>query len=117
MTVEADLVTVLETVADRVFLDFAKVSTARPYVTLQQVGGWGVSFSDATVPDSKHGEFQVNVWADSRVAAAALMLQVEAALIQASQFVARPIAAPVSDFDADVPVYGSRQSFSVFSDR
>lgn len=117
MTVEADLKTLLTLDCARVFPDFAPVGTVRPYVTYQQVGGEAINFVDNATPDLKHGEFQINVWADSRPTAAALMLAIEARMRGATAFTARPIGAPISDYDADVPVYGARQDFSVHSTR
>lgn len=117
MSVEKAIREALLPVCPRVFYDFAPVETQRPYVTFQQIGGRVLSFMDPTVPSKKHGEFQVNVWADKRTDASALARQIEAALIAAAAFQASPIGAPASDFDPDIPVYGAQQSFSVWSDR
>jgi hypothetical protein len=40
-----------------------------------------------------------------------LIRAIEAAMRAASAFDARPMSEPVDDFDADIPVYGSLQSF------
>jgi hypothetical protein len=117
MTIETDLHAALATCCDRVFADFAETSTQRPYVTYQQIGGQALNYVEGTTPDHKHGEFQVNVWADTRISAAALALAIEAAMRAATAFTAQPMAAPVSDFDADMRRYGSRQDFSIFSSR
>ncbi|HEY8606630.1 MAG TPA: DUF3168 domain-containing protein [Noviherbaspirillum sp.] len=117
MSVEKAIREALLAICPRVFYDFAPVETERPYVTLQQIGGQAVSFVDDAVPELQNGEFQINVWADKRTEASALAVQIEAALIQADAFEARPSAAPASDFDPDVPVYGTRQDFSIWSNR
>lgn len=117
MTIEASIKTVLATACARVFPDFAPVGTTRPYVTYQQVGGNVINPLAKEVPDKQHGEFQVNVWANSRASAASIMLAIESAMRLATTFTAKPLGAPVSDFDADVPVFGSRQDFSVWSNR
>ena len=117
MTVEADIVTLVKTVTPSVFLDFAPTTTERPYCTIQQVGGEAVSYLDPALPDLKNGEFQINIWGTSRVQVMALMLQIEAAMIGATTFQARPMSAPVADYDADVPVFGARQDFSIWSTR
>jgi len=119
MTIETDIKTVLGNVpgVTRVFPDFAPVATQRPYVTYRQVGGDVVSPLAKQVPNLQHGIFQVNVWANSRASAASTMLAIESAMVLASTFTAKPISAPVSDFDADVPVFGSEQEFSVWSSR
>lgn len=117
MTVEADIRTALLNECPRVRFDFAAVGTQRPYVTVQQVGGNVINPIGNTVPDKQHGEFQVNVWADSREAASLLALAIEARLRTTTTFQARPRSAPVADFDPDVPVYGTRQDWSIWSSR
>lgn len=118
MSIESDIFDTLKgLVGNRCFPDFAPVSTQRPYITYQQIGGNALSFVDNGLPSKKHGMFQVNVWADTRASAAAIALQVEAAMAAATVFQSSAINAPVGDFDADIPVYGCRQDFSVWSDR
>ena len=118
MTVEADINTALKGfVSNRCFPDFAPVATVRPYITYVQIGGEALSFLDNTVPSGKFGRFQINVWATTRASASALMLQVEAAMLQASAFQARPVSAPSSEYDHDTMVYGAMQDFNVFSTR
>jgi hypothetical protein len=117
MAIEKALREVLLAVCPRVFYDFAPVSTPRPYITFQQIGGAAPSYVDATVSSKLNGEFQINVWADKRIEASGLARQIEAALIAAPAFDARPVGALVADFDADIPVYGARQDFDIWSDR
>ena len=118
MTVEADIFNALKgLVANRCYPDFAPLSTVRPYITYVQIGGEALSYTDNTLPDGKHGRFQINVWGDTRSSVSALMLQVEAIMIQATAFQARPVSAPSSDYDHDMLVYGSMQDFNVFSTR
>jgi Asp-tRNA(Asn)/Glu-tRNA(Gln) amidotransferase A subunit family amidase len=117
MTIEADLFTVLSAVTPRVFPDFAPVDTTRPYVTYQQIGGLPVNYVNQELADNKNGEFQINVWGDTRMEVSALMLQIEAALRAAAAFVAEPMSQPVSDYDHDVPVYGARQDWTIWSER
>lgn len=117
MTVEADITTVLRTVCDRVSPDFAPVNTVRPYVTFQCIGGDAVTYLGREVPSKQNQIFQVNVWAATRASAATLALAIESAMTLATTFQAKPMGAPVADFDSDVPVYGSAQDFDVWSDR
>lgn len=112
MTFEADLFTLLKTVTPRVFPDFAPVSTPRPYVTFQQVGGDVLNPLDNAAPGVRMPEIQVNVWSDTRAEAMSLIRSIEAAVRGASTFTARPLGEAVADFDADVPVYGARQDFA-----
>ena len=115
MTFEADLFTVLKAAAPaagtRVFPDFAPVRTARPYITWQQVGGDVINLLNNAAPGRRHAEIQVNVWADTRAQALALSRAIEDAMRASTSFIAKPMAAAVADFDADVPVYGCIQSF------
>jgi hypothetical protein len=117
MSVEADLYGVLNAICPRTFPDFAPVSTMRPYVTYQQIGGQVINPIGNDVPNKQNGEFQINVWSNTRAEAAALARQIEAALRQSSAFIARPLSAPASDYDHDMEIYGSRQDFSIWSDR
>lgn len=118
MTIEAEIYSALKgLVGNRCFPDLAPLSTVRPYITYVQIGGEAISYLDNTVPDGKIGRFQINVWGDTRASVSALMLQVEAAMIQATAFQARPLSAPSSDYDHDMQVYGAMQDFSVFSTR
>lgn len=117
MTVEADLYNVLKVICPRSFPDIAPTSTAKPYVTYQQIGGQVINPISNEVPNKQNGEFQINVWSSTRAEASAIALQIEAALRQATVFVARPLSAPASDYDHDMLVYGSRQDFSIWSNR
>jgi len=107
----------LRAICPRTFCDFAPTDTPRPYVTYQQFGGEVPSFLDRTVPDKENASIQINVWSDTRAEAKGLIKQIEAAMIGATVFQASPQAACSSDFDADMARYGSRQDFSVWSDR
>ena len=117
MSVEQELITLLKTVCPRTFADFAPVSTQRPYCTFQAIGGRSLRFLDNSAADKRNSVFQVNVWGDTRLSSITLARQIEDALCAYSLFTATPDGEPVSDFDADVPVYGSRQDFSIYSTR
>lgn len=118
MTVEADIYNALKTlVSNRVFPDVAPTSTTKPYITYSQVGGEAWGYLERVVPDKQHGRFQVNVWAETRASASALMLQVENALVTATAFQCSAVSAPVSDYDYDMLVYGAKQDFSIWSTR
>lgn len=118
MTVEADIFSLLGSLtSNRVYPDVAPLSAALPFIVYQQVGGEVVNFVDDVQADKKNGRFQVAVWASGRAAAAALALQVEQRMVTASAFAARPVGAPVSDYEEDTARYGSRQDFSIWSTR
>ena len=118
MTVETQIYTVLKSlVGDRCFPDFAPLGTVRPFITFEQVGGEALHNLDGTLPDKKHGRFEIGVYADSRSACAAIALQVEAAMSAATAFQSVAIHAPMSDYAIDVKIYSSTQNFSIYSTR
>jgi len=118
MTVEADIFNTLKSlVGNRCFPDFAPIDTIKPYITYVQIGGEALSYTENALPDAKNGRFQVNVWASTRSIASSVMLQVEAALMQATAFQARPIGAAAASYDFDMQTYGSMQDFSIWSTR
>lgn len=115
MAVETQLYDVLKVLCIRTFPDFADVGTARPYVTFQGIGGSSLRFLDKTAPDKRESEIQINVWANTRAESLSLSRQIEDALCAATVFNAMPQGEPVSDFDADIPVYGCRQDFVIYA--
>jgi hypothetical protein len=117
VTVEADIKTVLATCCDRVFPDFAPFNTTRPFVCYQQIGGLVLNPLDRSLSNKQIGDFQVTVTATSRASAASVIASIEAAMRAAAQFVAKPISAPRSDFDAEVKVFEALQDFRVISNR
>jgi hypothetical protein len=114
MSFESDLFTLLKLDCPRVFPDFAPVDTVRPYVTFQAVGGDVVNYLDPSIPNARHAEMQINVWSNTRAEALSISRAIENRIRSAVAFVARPVSAQVSDYDADVPVYGCRQDFSIW---
>lgn len=116
MPFEADLFAVLrnaDTALDtRVYPNFAPVSTERPYVTWQQVGGPVISPLGGEAPGLRLPDIQVNVWADNKKEAIRIAHAIESAMRDATAFRATPIGEPVDDFDAEIPVHGTRQDFS-----
>lgn len=117
-TVEAAIFDTLKTlVGNRVYPDLAPIGAARPFIVYGQVGGQALSFLEKALPDKKHGRFQIDVYAGSRMACAAVALQVESAMTAATAFQCRALGAPVSTYEPDVIIFGSQQDFSVFSAR
>lgn len=112
MSFDADLYAVLNAVApNAVYPDFAAVGTPRPYVTWQQIGGPVINPVGGEASGLRSAEMQINVWANTRLQAKSLIRAIEAALRAATAFDAEPMAEPVDDFDSEIPVYGSLQSF------
>lgn len=117
MTIDERITALLRAICPRTFCDFAPTDTQRPYCTYQVIGGEVLSYLDPVVPGKKNADVQVSIWSNSRLEASALMDQVEAAMITATNMQASPLSAAASDFDADMNVRSSRQDFSVWADR
>jgi hypothetical protein len=117
VALESKLTALLKGVCPRAYPDFAPNGTARPYVTYQQIGGDVINPLARDVPNAENAEMQITVWSDTRGEAKALIKQIEAALIVATDFTAKPRSAAASDFDADIPLYSSRQDFRIWCDR
>lgn len=96
----------------RVYPDVAPAGALRPYITYQAVGGQSPNYLNNTV-DLQNARMQVNVWADTRSAATALMQSVITAL-SGSTIKATTIGAPVSTYEPDTKLYGSREDFSIW---
>lgn len=117
MSLEADIFTTLQAQCPRVFPDVAPFDTERPYVTWQQVGGDPLSYVENTVPAERNAHIQVNAWADTRLQANALMLQIEAALMASTTLQARPLGALIAAHDGDTDLRGAIQDFSIWAPR
>lgn len=116
MTTESLIFDALKTlVANRVYPDVGPVGVVKPYITYQQIGGQAVNFMESTTPSKSNGRFQVNVWADTRTAAALLAKQVTAALRATSALQTTALGEPVATFEADTKLYGTRQDFSLWT--
>ena len=117
MSVEQQLFDALKVLCPRTFPDFAPVSTPRPYITFQHVGGQSLRYIDNTAANIRHSEIQINTWGDTRLSTMTLARQIEDALCASTAFQATPNGEPVGDFDADIPVYGTRQDWNIFAPR
>jgi hypothetical protein len=102
--------------SNRVFPDVAPIKTARPYVTYQQVGGEAENFLESTVVGKRNARMQINVWADTRLAAMTLARTIEDTLVVNTALRAYVLGAPVSLYEDETspPLYGTRQDFSVW---
>ena len=118
MTVESSILAALTSLAGgRVYPDIAPPAVAAPYIVYQQVGGEAPTFLERAVPSRQNGRFQVNAWATTRVAAAALAVQIESAMTLATAFDCKPLGAPVALYDEETQLRGTTQDFSVWSTR
>lgn len=115
MALESDLTTLLKTVCPRVYPDIAPdPMPVRPFVTYQQVGGEVVNFLERALVGKRNARMQINVWADTRLAASVLAGQIEDAIKLSTAFQAEPIGAWVSQQEPDLRLYGTLQDFSIW---
>lgn len=116
---ESDLTLTLETLCPRVFPDIAPLSTKKPYVTWQLLGGKSLRFIDNTAADKRHSMVQINVWGSTRASTLDLARLIEDAMCAATVFTATPDGEAMGNIETDFepPIYGTVQSFSVWSTR
>lgn len=117
MSIEKRVAALLRTECPRVFPDVAPISTERPYVTYQQIGGTAIQPLGREVPSKRNAFVQVNVWADTRAEASALSERIDAAFRLATTMQATPMAEPISTNDDDLRLRGTIQEFNVWADR
>jgi hypothetical protein len=117
MSLETDLRAAILPICSRVYPDVAPAGVARPFVVWQQIGGDLVRPLANDVPDKRNAYIQVAVWSETRIEANTLSLQIEAALINATAFVARQQAALAATFDEDTTLRGARQDFTIWATR
>ncbi|PQV50973.1 DUF3168 domain-containing protein [Paraburkholderia sp. BL21I4N1] len=96
----------------RIYPDVGPTGVGRPYITYQAVGGQSPNYLSNSV-DLQNARMQVNVWADTRAAATAIMQSAIAAL-SAAPIRATTLGAPVSAYEPDTKLYGSREDFSIW---
>ena len=115
MALESDLTTLLKTVCPRVYPDIAPdPMPVRPFVTYQQVGGEVVNLLANALVDKRNARMQINVCADTRLAASALAGQIEDAMKLAAVFQARPIGTWVSQHEPQLRLFGAMQDFTIW---
>lgn len=118
MTVEADIFDAIKgLVSNRCYPDVAPSGVVTPYIVYQQVGGESEIYLENVLPSKKNGRFQIAVWSTTRAQASLVGRQVEAAMVASTDFQAQPIGDLTADFDSTTNLRGTRQDFSVWSDR
>ncbi len=116
MTVETDLNDLLKAIAPT-YPDVVEDEAPASYLVYQQIGGEAPLFLERAVPSKKNGRIQITAWAETRIEASALILQVEAAMVHATAFEAKPLGAASSTYDTATSMRGAIQDYSVWSDR
>ena len=114
MSLEATLKTLLgPLVGGRCYPDTAPDGAAFPLIIYQQVGGVSVEFLDQTLADKDNARMQVYVWAKTRTEASSIARQAREAII-GSALQAKTLVAPVSLYEQQQKLYGSRTDFGVW---
>jgi len=117
MSLESDLFAIVSAVCPRTFPDHAPFDTQRPFVIWNQMGGQVINPIAREVPDKRNAFVQITVWSDTRAEAVTVSQQIEAALIQATQFQAKPYSAIVATSDEELGIRGAMQDFSIWAAR
>lgn len=95
-----------------VYPDVAPAGAPTPYIVYQSVGGVDETTFDG-LSALQNSRMQVAVWAQSRAEAATIMQQILRALT-AAPVRGTPIGAPVSVYEDDTKLYGSRVDISIW---
>lgn len=117
MSLEMDLMMVLQACCPEVFVGRAPATTNPPYVTWQHVGGPILRYVDGQAPDKRHPEIQVNAWAATAMQAFTLSKEIEEAICTSELFSAKAVSEPVASFDDADIASGYLQTFSILGDR
>jgi hypothetical protein len=119
MSLETDMVAVLQGQCPRVHPGSAPLNTPRPFVTWEHIGGDPLRYVDGTAADKRHALVQLNVWAASKAEAWDLALNIENALASYTGFSARPTGAARGRTEQDVEpwLYGAEQDFEILGTR
>lgn len=96
----------------RIYSDVAPAGAALPRIVYQSVGGVDETTFDG-LNELQNSRMQVAVWSESRLEAATIMLQILQALT-AAPVRGTPIGAPVSVYEDDTKLYGSRVDVSIW---
>lgn len=113
MSLESNVYTVLKTVCDNVYPDFAPENTARPFITWNQIGGTSIKPLGKSVPNMREAVIQVSVWAETRLGASQLILAADSALRTSTLFAAQASAEMVSVADQGTGLRGAIQDFVI----
>lgn len=96
----------------RIYPDVAPAGAAMPYVVFQSVGGVDETTFDG-LNELQNSRMQVVAWGEDRLSVALLMQQILRALT-AAPVLGTPIGAPVSVYEDDTKLFGSRLDISIW---
>lgn len=119
MSIESDLHAAVATVCTRVFPAVAPIRTARPYVTVQNIGGFPTYYMDSTPATKRVRRYFVKTYANSKAEALTLAQQIEVAVMASTAFTARVESELLDNIETDVEpwLYSELQEFMIIGDR
>lgn len=117
MSLETDVVAVLQAQCPRVYPSQAPLNTQRPFLTYDHLGGDALRYMDGTAADKRMAQLQITVWAADKPGAVSLMLAVEEAMCTAAGFSCAPVGALQSGYEHEGEIYRSFQEFTVLGVR
>lgn len=119
MSLETDLVAVLQGVCPRVYPGTTQANVQRPFLTYEHIGGDPLRYVDNTAAPQRMAWLQVNTWASTKAEALSLSLAVEQALCSAAAFTAAAVGAlrGTTQDEVEPVLYGSLQDFQVLGTR
>lgn len=114
MSLESDIKLALDSlVSSRVYPDVPPDNPVFPLIIYQQVGGEVLNPLEGAVPAKDNARMQVVVWAKTRLSANTIARQARVALCEGS-LKAYAFAAPVSEYEPVLKLYGSRTDYGVW---
>ena len=117
MTIETELIAVLQAQCPRTFPSTAPYGTKLPYLTWTHIGGQTVRYMDNSPASRRNVYLQINVWAATSAQAVHLARQVEDALCASTVLQVTPQGEPVAGYDDGDELRGTVQSFSIWGNR
>lgn len=113
MSIEATIKATLGSlVGNRVYPDTPPDNPTFPLIVYQQVGGEVINPLEGSDPNKDNARVQVVTWAKTRLEASSVARQVRVALT--STLNATMLGAPVSLYEEELKLYGSRADYSLW---
>jgi hypothetical protein len=111
--IEATLKTTLSSlVGGRVYPDTPPDNPTFPLIVYQQVGGQAVEYLEGVLADKDNARIQIVVWSKTRLEASSIARSARDELV--GTLTATTLAAPVSLYEEELKIYGSRTDYSVW---
>ena len=113
MSLETDLIAVLQQHSFAVHAGTAPYDTPKPYVTWQHIGGDPLRYTDNAPAAQRNALIQINTWASRPQEAHALILQIQEALCASPAFQATPHGEAIGAYDDADVASGYLQTYSI----